>query len=64
MSLLLAACSKPYIVAADASPCPIEQQATGAQLENRGMAQVIRIIAVFVVSADLIDPLREQVALE
>jgi hypothetical protein len=57
-------CSKRHIVAAASSPCPIEQRATGIQLENLGMAQVIGILAVFVASADLINLLRQQVALE
>jgi hypothetical protein len=58
------ACLKRHIVAADSSTCPIEQQAPGIQLEKLGMAQVIGILAVFVASADLIDLLRQQVALE
>lgn len=51
MSLLLAACSKRDIVAAD------------AELEHRVVAQAIGIIAVFIAAADLIDPLCQQVVL-
>jgi len=41
----------------------IERQAASAKLEHRVVSQTIGIVAVFVAAADLVDPLRQQVAL-
>jgi len=55
------ACSKRDIVAADASAVPpIERQTLSAEFEHWSVAQTVRIIAVFVAAADLVDALGQQ----